>query len=277
MMSPTIAAALLLSVPLVWQGDNAEQLLKDSIAALNKGELPEALELASKALKVAPTRADGYLLRGVIHEHLGNYAAAACDATRCLELDPKTAIAFNHRGSAYFKMGKIAASIEDFDTFLELRPAEAPGHWQRGISYYYAGRYDEGRKQFEGYEKVDTNDVENAVWHYLCVARKDGVAKARAGLLKIGKDSRVPMMEVYALFAGKVKPAEVLKAAETAKTPAEQLNRQRFYAHLYLGLYYEVEGDRKRALEHLEQAVQHPTAHYMWDVARVHRDLLKRK
>ena len=62
-------------------------------------------------------------------------------------------------------------SLADFDKFLALRPAEKNGHWKRGISLYYAGRFEDGKKQFEGYENVDTNDVENAVWHFLCNAR----------------------------------------------------------------------------------------------------------
>jgi lipoprotein NlpI len=126
-------------------------------------------------------------------------------------------------------------------------------------------------------EKVFGNDVENAVWHYLCVARASGVEKARASLLKIGKDRRVPMMEVYDLFAGKAKPADVLTAARAGKPPRELLNQQLFYAHLYLGLYYETLGDKKQTLEHLQQAAnEHRIGHYMWDVARVHRDLLEK-
>src|SRR5262249_27176654 len=136
--------------------------------------------------------------------------------------------------------------------------------------------YDEGRKQFEGYEKVDTNDVENAVWHFLCVARKDGIDKARRSILKIGQDRRIPMMVVYDLFAGKAKPEDVLKAVEEGKPSASEKNARLFYAHLYLGLYYEVAGDRKKALEHLTESANKPRVHpYMWDVARVHRDLLR--
>jgi lipoprotein NlpI len=119
--------------------------------------------------------------------------------------------------------------------------------------------------------------VENAVWHFLCAARADGIEKARANLLKIGQDRRVPMMEVYALFSGKLKPADVVMAAEAGDLPAERRNAQRFYAHLYLGLYAEVTGDKKLALEHLTTAAdKHRIGHYMWDVARVHRDLLKK-
>jgi hypothetical protein len=44
-----------------------------------------------------------------------------------------------------------------------------------------------------------------------------------------------------------------------------------------VGLYYDVHGDPKRALEHLQEASEkHRIDHYMWDVARVHRDVLKK-
>ena len=103
-----------------------------------------------------------------------------------------------------------------------------------------------------------------------------GVEKARAAMLKIGRDKRVPMMEVYALFRGKLKPADVLKAAEAGEPPAEQLNRRRFYAHLYLGLYYESLGDGQRALRHLTTATEHRIGHYMWDVAQAHLKTFKK-
>ena len=160
----------------------------------------------------------------------------------------------------------MAESLADFNKFLELQPGEKPGHWKRGISLYYAGKFKDGKEQFESYEKVDTNDVENAVWHYICNARAVGPEKARAALLKIGKDQRVPMMEVYALFAGKAKPADVLAAAKADDPPAAQLKTRLFYAHLYLGIYHDILGDQKQALEHMTEAAEkYRIGHYMGD------------
>ena len=174
--------------------------------------------------------------------------------------------------------GKFAESVSDFDRYLKLAPGKANGHWQRGITLYYAGKYEEGKKQFEGYEKVDTNDVENAVWHFLCAARKDGVAKARAGILAIGKDGREPMMQVYELFKGKVKPADVLAAANAGKLDDDQRKPRLFYAHLYLGLYYDVLGEKKKAAEHMALAAgKYKIGHYMGEVARVHSEMLAKK
>jgi lipoprotein NlpI len=125
---------------------------------------------------------------------------------------------------------------------------------------------------------VDTNDVENAVWHFLCVARKDGLAKARTSLLKIGKDKRVPMMQVYDLYRGALKPADVLAAAEAGEVAPPERRQRLFYAHLYLGLYYDATGDRKRALGHITEAAgKYRIPHYMGDVARVHEALLRKE
>ena len=52
---------------------------------------------------------------------------------------------------------------------------------------------------------------------------------------------------------------------------------QRFYAHLYLGLYFEALGDAKLAREHITRAAEDFSEnHYMGDVARVHLQLLNK-
>jgi lipoprotein NlpI len=258
-------------------GKSLEELFKAARAAQAAGKKDEALRLADQAVKEHPKESGAYALRGLIREEQDQYQGALEDFTKVVTLEPDAAQFWNRRGAVQFKLGRFKESVADFDRFVKLMPDEANGHWMRGISYYYAGRYEDGRKQFEGYENVDTNDVENAVWCYLCTAKTLGVGRARAGLLKIGRDKRVPMMEVYALFAGKLKPADVLKAAEAGKPEPAKLNRQLFYAHLYLGLYYEANGDEAKALEHLTRATEHRIGHYMWDVARVGRDRLQEK
>jgi len=252
-------------------------LLQEARACLENNKTDEALRITDLAVKNDPKSAPAHLLRGTIHESLHRHTEAVADFDKTIQLDPKAAEAYNRRGSEQFKLGHIAASIKDFDKFLELKPQEQPGHWKRGISYYYAGRYEEGRKQFEGYEQVDTNDVENAVWRYLCMARAGSVEKARDALLKVGNDRRVPMMQIYQLYAGRAKPEDVLAAVRVDKPSAEQLNQRLFYAYLYLGLYAEAAGDKKQALEHLTKAAEdHKIGHYMWDVARVHLELLRK-
>jgi lipoprotein NlpI len=254
----------------------SDALVAKARALLKEGKTDAALAALDKAVEADPKHLDAVLLRATIREATAQYEKAIEDFTRAIELNPKTAVIYDRRGAVRFKAGQIKESIADFDKAIALDADRANGHWMRGISLYYAGRFDDGRKQFEGYEKVDTNDVENAVWHFLCVARKDGVDKARASLLKIGNDRRVPMMQVYSLFAGKLKPDDVLAAVRGGDPKDAELNKRLFYAHLYLGLWAEVNGDKKTALAHLNKATDdHPFGHYMWDVARVGRNRLK--
>jgi lipoprotein NlpI len=255
-----------------------EDYLQQARQALMKNEAERALQLAGKAIAADPKDARGYLLRGAAHEALRRHAEAVADFDKCLERDPSLAEAYDHRGSEQFKRGLIKESLADFDQFLKLEPKAAPGHWKRGISLYYAGRFDDGRQQFKDGEKVFPDDVENAVWHFLCNARIVGIEKAQSEILKIGRDRRVPMMEVYDLYSGKLKPADVLAAGEAGKVSAEQRKERLFYAHLYLGLYHDATGDKRKALEHLALAEgKYRIGHYMGDVAHVHADLLRKE
>ena len=102
------------------------------------------------------------------------------------------------------------------------------------------------------------------------MARKDGVDAARADMLKIKRDLRVPMMEVYDLYRGALQPDDVLAAVKAGNPREGELNQRLFYAHLYLGLYYEVTGDVVKAKEHIDLARGRKIGHYMWNVADVH-------
>jgi lipoprotein NlpI len=273
-----IAAALVLALTVssAW-GDDVDTYVKKADEAIERRDLAGAAEWLGKAIAADPKNARIRFRRGEISEALRKNDEALADFTACIDLDPKYADAYNHRGSVQFCRGKVAEALADFDTFLKLKPAAAPEHWKRGIALYYLGKYDEGARQFNAYEKVSTDDVENAVWHFLCVARKDGVEKAREKMLKVGKDTRVPMTEIYDLFRGKAKPEAVLAAGEAGKVPEAERRERLFYTHLYLGLYYDIVGDRAKALEHMELAAgKHGQPHYMGDVARVHLDHLKK-
>jgi lipoprotein NlpI len=253
--------------------------LDKAAEALRNKDAKEAVRLTSKLLADKPDSAAALALRAAAYEELEQYDKAIADVSRVIALDKKGAAGYQQRGLLQFKAGKIKESIDDFDQYIERKPVAKISHWQRGISYYYAGRYDDGRKQFEGYQDFDSNDVENAVWRFMCMVRKDGqFARARKEMLKIGDDKRVPMRQVYDLFKGDLKLDDVLAACKQGSPGPAQLSQRLFYAHLYVGIYHDLLGDKKAALQHLRKAAdEHRIGHYMWDVARIHRDLLVRE
>jgi len=165
-----------------------------------------------------------------------------------------------------FLSGRVAESVVGFDRLVTLAPDAAPQLWQRGIALYYVGRYQDCRAQFESHRTVNPNDVENPAWHFLCVARADSPARARAALLPVGPDQRSPMREIYRMFRGDLAPEAVLAAA--GQEPSAQ-----FFAELYVGLYYDATGNRAAALTHLKTAAAERFASaggYMHRVATLH-------
>lgn len=165
-----------------------------------------------------------------------------------------------------FEANRVVESAATFDRLAAAAPQVMPNLWQRGIAQYYAGRYRDCRLQFEAHLTVNAADVENSAWHFLCAAREMNAEQAKLLLLPVGPDRRVPMRQVYEMFRGTLAPDAVI-ASGTGSLEAQ------FFAHLYVGLYYEATGDDRRALEHISIAAAdrfEAAGDYMHVVARVH-------
>lgn len=183
-------------------------------------------------------------------------------------------------GMDLFVRGDIGGSIREFERAAQAEPAVVPELWQRGISYYYAGRFEDGRKQFEIHRTVNPNDVENAAWWYLCMVklgrREQAREQARKQLLPVGPDPRIPMAEIYELYAGRGSEATVLEAVEKGEDSGQPRRVRLFYAHLYLALLADVHGDAKAAAKHIRICLEQNVGGYMRAVAVVHQKTMKK-
>ena len=249
-------------------------LIEQAMAAWQRGDPAEAEKLSQRVVSELPEGPAGWLLRVRLFDALGQPLAVATNLSQLIRIQPGSAALYEKRGVALFQAGNVLESVTDFDRANELDPRNAPQNWQRGIALYYVGRFADGRAQFESHQTVNSQDVENAVWHFLCTAREQGIPAARSKLIAISDDGRVPMKEVHRLFAGRATAADVLIAAEAVKGTDTEKSRPRFYAHLYLGLYFEAIGDLTKAREHIEKSLPLAGSNdYMGTVARVHARL----
>ncbi len=251
--------------------DSRRALQKAQFGILAQDQHGGAEEAISEALALDPESADARLARADLHEKAGRFGKALTDLDVLVEKLPGIDQLRQRRGVTRFFHGDMKGAISDFNVYLQRNPARAPHHWQRGLAYYYAGEFEKGIKQFEIHQDVNSNDVENAVWHFLCVNRIRGLAEARKGLIDIKGDARVPMAQVQKLFAGKLEPDDVIAAAEAGDPDADELRNRLCYAHLYLGLWFEAKGDIKQSRSHIHKsAIDYSMPHYMGEVARVH-------
>ena len=248
-------------------------------------------QLATMLLFFACTAMPALAQPSDAEQKLNQAARAAADgksqqavdlATAAIEADPQLASAYYLRGRENFRLGAIKKTVADFDKYVALRPRLESRQWERGIANYYAGQFEKGAQQFELYQTYHDNDVENSVWRYLCMARSVGVEKARSVMLPIKDDPRVPMMQVFDLYRGKLKPDDVLAAARQGDPDEAALYARLFYADLYLGLYHEANGNQELAAKHIRAAAARSRPNprinrYMWDVARIHAQQMEKK
>lgn len=209
----------------------------------------------------------------------GQHTEAVRLANEAIAKDASVARAYYLRGRENFCLARAREAVADFDKYIELQPDVAARQWERGIACFYAGMHEEGAKQFESYQKFDGHDVENSVWRYLCLVPQVGVQRAQATMLPIENDRRVPMMKIYDLYRGKIEPDAVLAAARAGAPAADVLEGRMFYANLYLGLWYDAQADKAQAKHFIEAAARDELKNnrhinrYMWEVARIHREL----
>jgi lipoprotein NlpI len=254
-----------------------DALLREAEQAYAQDRHEQALGLINQYVAANPAAAKGYLLRAAIRAAERKWPESLADYDKALELDPALTAAYQRRAIARFMTGRIKEACTDFDKFNQANPEAAPQNWQRGIALYYAGRYEDGAKQFELHRTVNPDDVENAAWHFACVARWKTPAAAKEGLIPIEGDTRIPMSQIHEMFGGKLKPEQVIAAVKEGNPAPAQLNRQLFYAHLYAGLYCESIGKNEEAKTHMSEAVKHEVPDYMYGVARVHVGMLELK
>ena len=271
-----ISSILALTLSLVCASAAEAPSVEAALRAMRTGDSTNAIATLGALLKDKPDDSRAWHLRAQIRGMTGDADGAISDLGEAIRREPKSPYLVEERGMMHFRRNDLEKALADFDRANELDPRMDPQNWQRGIALYYAGRFADGRLQFERHQTVNPEDVENAVWHFLCHAREKSPEAAREALIPIRGDTRVPMKEVHQLFAGKATPADVIRAAE--ETPADPKTKRRhlFYAKLYLGLYFEATGDKAKAAEHIRAAAgMAPQGDYMGDVALIHARRLK--
>lgn len=155
-------------------------------------------------------------------------------------------------GMEAFAAGKVEEAIQLYDSVMSANPASKPYLWQRGLALYYAERFADGAEQFASDVAVNPNDTEEQIWHLLCLAQvKGGLSAARPYKLNVGTDRRPVMRVVQQLFLnGDQKDESQLESiANNGDLPS------RFYAALYLSLYFESLGDVGRSETWMREAI----------------------
>ena len=199
-----------------------------------------------------------------------------------IEKQPDSVPLYSQRADALFFLGRFRKAVADYEKMVKLDADLDASHWRRGIAWFYDGKYKKAAHQFEIYNSFDDVDRENGIWRFFSQARAYGLKRAAEGLLKYKKDDREPFPAVYQLFAGKTTPEKILAEIKAAKISDTEREKRFFYAELYIGLNHAIHNRPAKARPHLRKAVANKWGpaggygpHYMWEVGRLHYELLR--
>jgi lipoprotein NlpI len=174
----------------------------------------------------------------------------------------------------YLRCNKPDLAVPLYDRYIEANPQSMPQLWQRGIALYFIGKHAEAAEQFVEHRRVNPHDVENAAWHYLCLAKAESIDKANESVLPAPNDPRIPMAEVQQMLL-KRDPSLVSDRMSKVPTESRQYASAMFYGNFYLGLYADANGDQKTALDKMTQSAKDAPRHYMGDISRVYAEFLR--
>lgn len=252
------------------------QQIARGYAAFQKGDDVEAEKRARAVLQVSPYNVRALSLLGQIYEQRREYRNALNQYDVIVARQPLSAAAYDRRGAIQFLLNRMDEALADFDKAIELEPKRKTDHWRRGITLYMLGRFPEGAEQFAAGREVFADDVENALWHFACVARSQGLDEARRQMFPLGNEARIPLREMHGFYRGEKTKDDVAAAIRAGEPEPAELRTRMMYGHLYFGLYHDLLGEKDEAMRYYADLVdKFGDGSYMWEAGRVHYDRLR--
>ena len=165
--------------------------LAAGIEAGKRGDLDGALkaygDLLSEPSSPLEVRVAAFNNRGVIHDDLGNYAAALKDFSDALNLDSGWSEAYNNRAITFAKMGELDRAILDFDQALFLSPHDAEIYSNRGVAYGKTGYFEKALRDFNRSLRLRPDDPFTLFNRALVYVEMGNKERARVDLLRAAK------------------------------------------------------------------------------------------
>lgn len=120
--------------------EQALELTKHGVSAIEKGNIDAAINYYDNALEVDPLLGIAYINRGYAYFRKGNLTQAIEDATKAVEIDPKSIDAYGVRGDSHFQNGSFDQAIADYSKAIELNPQLAGAYQKRAQVYHAKGQ-----------------------------------------------------------------------------------------------------------------------------------------
>ena len=126
-----------------------EQLLKQALAAYQKGNLTEAERCCAAILMAKRSHFDALHLMGIIAGRRGRFGEAERLIGEAIKVNGRSAGAHSDRGIALLHLGRVADAIESYDRALAIKPDHADAHYNRGNALLGLARFEEALTSYD--------------------------------------------------------------------------------------------------------------------------------
>ncbi len=124
-------------------------LLKQALAAYQKGNLTEAERCCGAILMAKRTHFEALHLMGIIAGRRGRFGEAERLLGEAIKANGRSAGVHSDRGIALLHLGRVGDAIESYDRALALKPDFADAHYNRGNALLGLGRFDEALASYD--------------------------------------------------------------------------------------------------------------------------------
>jgi tetratricopeptide (TPR) repeat protein len=228
------------------------------------GRVKDAEDNFNRAAAFRPDYWDGYNNLGAFYTRQGRFAEAVTQYRRVIELTPDNATGYSNLGGSYLYLGDANSLREAeaaFQKSLQLSPTYA-AYANLGALYTTQRRYAESVDMTK--KALEINDKNWKVWDnllqsYLWLGQKENVAMARKmtkALLEQYVAQQPQDAEAVADLASFYADDHLRDKALTEITGALALAPEDSDVLAYAADVYEHSGDRKRALEYVQQSLK---------------------
>jgi tetratricopeptide (TPR) repeat protein len=132
-----------------------DDLMSQAQRALTSGKPDEASNILRKAIDMAPTRAELYLVRSRARDQAGKFDAALEDASKYIELAPDDAYGYLNRARVYLSMEKKQQALDDANKAVAMSPNEPDAYFRRADIYADMGKDAEAKADEAKAEELD--------------------------------------------------------------------------------------------------------------------------